>query len=38
MLNKIQFNSLYINKWLSSLHTFEENQFHEIKKRKIQLS
>ena len=34
-LNKIQFNSFYINMWLSSLNIFEENQFYEIKKRNI---
>ena len=27
MLNKIQFNTLYINIWMSSLNIFEENQF-----------
>ena len=32
---KIQFNSFYINMWLSSLNIFEENQFYEIKKRNI---
>ena len=35
MLNKIQFNSFYINMRLSSLNIFEENQFYEIKKRNI---
>ena len=35
LLNKIQFNSLYINMWLSSLNIFEENQFYEIKKEKL---
>ena len=30
-LNKIQFNSFYINMWLSSSNIFEENQFYEIK-------
>ena len=32
-LNKIQFNSFYIN-MLSSSNIFEENQFYEIKKEK----
>ena len=31
---KIQFNSLYIDMWLSSINVFEENSF-EIKKRNI---
>ena len=34
LFNKIQFNSLYINMWLSSLNIFEENQFYKIKKEK----
>ena len=34
-VNKIQFNSLYINMWLSPLNIFEENQFYEIKKKNI---
>ena len=34
LFNNIQFNSLYINMWLSSLNIFEENQFYEIKKEK----
>ena len=38
LLNKIQFNSFYINMWLSSLNIFEENQFYDIKKRNILLS
>ena len=32
MFNKIQFNSLYINMWLSSLSIFEENKFYKIKR------
>ena len=35
MFNKIQFNSLYINMWLSSVSIFEENKFYKIKKRNI---
>ena len=35
MFNKIQFNSLNINMWLSSLSIFEENKFYKIKKRNI---
>ena len=38
LLNKIQFNRLYSNMWLSSLNVFEENQFYDIKKRNILLS
>ena len=33
LLNKIQFNSLYINMWFSSLNIFEENEFYGIKKQ-----
>ena len=29
LLNEIQFNSVYIKMWLSSLHIFEEKQFYE---------
>ena len=32
LLNKIQFNSFNINMWLSSLNSFEENQFYELKR------
>ena len=32
LLNKIQFNSFHINMWLSSLNSFEENQFYELKR------
>ena len=32
LLNKIQFNNLSINMWLSSINIFEENQVYEIKK------
>ena len=35
MLSEIQVNGLHNNMWLSSLNIFEENQFHEIKKRNI---
>ena len=38
LANKIQFDSLYVNMWLSSLNIFEENQFYKIKKRNILLS
>ena len=38
VLNKIQFDSLYINMCFPSLNIFEENEFYEIKKRNIQLS
>ena len=31
----MQFNSLFINVWLSSLNISEENQFYKIKKRNI---
>ena len=34
LLNKIQFNSFYINMWLSSLNISEENQFIWDKKEK----
>ena len=34
LLNKIQFNSLHINIWFSSLNIFEENEFYENKKAK----
>ena len=33
LIYEIQFNSLYINMWLSSLNIFEENQFYEKIKR-----
>ena len=33
LISEIQFNSLYISMWLSSLNIFEENWFYEkIKK------
>ena len=35
LLHKIQFDSLYINIWLSSLNIFQENQFFEIKRKNI---
>ena len=38
LLNKIQFNSFYINMWLSSLNIFEENSLYETKKKNISLS
>ena len=38
MLNKIQFDSLYINMCFSSLNIFDENQFYDLKKRNIYLS
>ena len=37
LLNKIQFDSLYINMWFSLLNTFEENEFYEIKSETFNL-
>ena len=37
LLNKIQFESLYINMWFSLLNTFEENEFYEIKSETFNL-
>ena len=36
----IQFNTLCINMWLSSLNIFEKNQFYEIKnsEKKVRMS